>query len=381
MMRIAFYAPMKPPTHPVPSGDRRVASMLMQALDAAPHRCRLASRFRSYDGAGDRRRQLRIREIGTRLAERLIRRCRAGPAADRPEVWFTYHLYHKAPDWLGLPVAHALGIPYVIAEASHAPKQRDGPWALGLEAAERAIASADLVFALNSADAACVRPLLADPDRLRPLLPFLDSGPYREAARRRDRHRRRLARTAGLECGRAWLVAAAMMRPGDKLASYRCLAAALDRLRDRPWSLLIAGDGEARADVEAAMAPLGDRVVWLGRRSEAELAGILAAADVYVWPAVNEAYGMAILEAQAAALPVVAGRTGGVPDVVAEGKTGLLVPPNDAEAFAACVRALLDDPDRRQAMADAAGQRVRRCHEVDAAGRTLHRALGRLVRG
>ena len=76
----------------------------------------------------------------------------------------------------------------------------------------------------------------------------------------------------------------------------------------------------------------------------AELAGVYAAADLYVWPACNEAYGMALLEAQAAGVPVVAGREGGVADVVADGATGLLVEPRSPTAFAAAVRSLLARP-------------------------------------
>ena len=81
-MRIAFYAPMKPPDHQVPSGDRRMARLLMQALRGAGHEVELASRLRSWEGQGDRRRQARIRGDAARLAERLIRRWR--DAENRP---------------------------------------------------------------------------------------------------------------------------------------------------------------------------------------------------------------------------------------------------------------------------------------------------------
>ncbi len=73
-----------------------------------------------------------------------------------------------------------------------------------------------------------------------------------------------------------------------------------------------------------------------------ELPALYAAADLYLWPAINEAYGMAFLEAQAAGLPVVAGRTGGVPAVVADGVTGVLTPIGDATSFADAVARLLD---------------------------------------
>ncbi|MCG8512127.1 MAG: glycosyltransferase family 1 protein, partial [Rhodospirillales bacterium] len=120
-MRIAFHAPLKPPSHPAPSGDRRMARLLMTALESAGHSVFLASDFRSYDGAGDETRQRELRESGRATAEDLIRRFREQDDANRPDAWFTYHLYHKAPDWLGPAVSKALGIPYFVAEASFAP--------------------------------------------------------------------------------------------------------------------------------------------------------------------------------------------------------------------------------------------------------------------
>jgi len=119
------------------------------------------------------------------------------------------------------------------------------------------------------------------------------------------------------------------MRHGDKLASYRLLAAALADLLDLPWSLDIVGDGAARAGVESALEPLGTRIRYRGELDEAAIAAALAEADLFVWPAVNEAFGMALLEAQASGLPVVAGASGGVAGIVASGETGQLVPPGE----------------------------------------------------
>jgi len=59
--------------------------------------------------------------------ERLLAHYRALPRAEQPALWFTYHLYHKAPDHIGPVVARQLGIPYVLAEASYAAKQARGP--------------------------------------------------------------------------------------------------------------------------------------------------------------------------------------------------------------------------------------------------------------
>ncbi len=375
-MRIAFYAPLKAPTHATPSGDRAVARLFMRALEAAGHRVELASTLRTLDRAGERARQRALRDAARAEAEVLIERHRAAPAAERLDAWFTYHVYHKAPDWIGPMVSAALAIPYLIAEASFAPKRREGPWAPGHAAAEGAIRRAGAVLAMTRDDAECLAPLVAEPHRLIAFPPFLDATPYRAARGARDRARAALAETRGLDPDDPWLIAVAMMRPGDKQASYRRLAAALGRIGARRWRLLIVGDGPARAEIEAAFAPLGrDRVAFLGERPREAIPELLAAADLFVWPAVNEAYGMAILEAQAAGLAVVAGRVRGVGDIVRDGETGLLAPVNDDDAFAAAIATLLDDPDRRARLGARATENVAARHDLAAAARRLDAAL------
>ena len=84
----------------------------------------------------------------------------------------------------------------------------------------------------------------------------------------------------------------------------------------------------------------------------------LARGAVYLWPGFGEAYGLAYLEAQAAGLPVVAQAVAGVPEVVIDGETGLLVPAGDVGAFAAAVARLLDDAALRGRLAAAARRRV-----------------------
>jgi glycosyltransferase involved in cell wall biosynthesis len=171
-----------------------------------------------------------------------------------------------------------------------------------------------------------------------------------------------------------------MMRPGDKLASYRVLGAALARLIDRDWSLAVIGDGPAGDEVRAALAPLGSRVSFAGALGETAIAEHLAASDIFVWPAINEAFGMALLEAQASGLPVVAGTSGGVGDVVADGVTGLLTPPGDPDAFAAAVASLIDDPSHRTALGAAARDKVRRGHDLPAAAARLAAIVASLTR-
>jgi glycosyltransferase involved in cell wall biosynthesis len=369
-MRIEFHAPLKHPDHPVPSGDRRMARLFAEAMRRGGHDVRTGTRLRSYDGAGDGRRQSRIRRLGGRLAERILRRYRGDP----PDLWFTYHLYHKAPDWLGPAVSAALGIPYVIAEASFAPKQAGGPWGHGHDAVAAALARASRAICVNPDDAACVRPLLAGPERLVEMAPFLDTAPPRAAAKLRQRHRVELAARHGLDMNTPWIAVAAMMRPGDKLASYRALGAALDRLGGRAWLLLVAGDGEARAEVAACLGFAG-RVRLLGQIDAQAVDSLNAAADLTVWPAINEAYGMALLEAQAAGLPAVAGDRPGVRQIIRHDLTGLIAPSGDPDGFAGAIAMLLDDPDRRRAMAGAALDVTRRDHDIAGAASRLDEIL------
>ncbi len=374
-MRIAFYAPLKSPDHPVASGDRTVARALLAALKRAGHEVDTVCRFRSFD-AGDPDRQARLERVGGRLADRLAERLhRDGP---RPDLWFTYHLYHKAPDWLGPAVAARLGVPYVVAEASSAPKQSGGRWDRGHRAVAQAIGRADLVLQLNPNDAEGVRPLLADPGRLSPLPPFLDTRPFREAAAAADRAR--MAERHSLDPSVPWLVTVAMMRHDQKLSSYRCLAKALAPLLDLPWRLVVAGGGPAEAEVRAAFAPLADRVDFLGILTGDALPALYAASDLYVWPAVKEAWSMALMEAQAAGVAVVAGRSGGVAAVVADGETGILVPEGDAAAISLAVRRLLENPEERRRMGRAAAARTLREHDLAAAAKAIDERLRRLVR-
>ena len=373
---VAFYAPLKPPGHPIPSGDRRMARALLDALAAAGHGGLLASRLRSYDRYGDVERQRRIRALGERCVARLLRRYRAGPTEARPRTWLTYHAYHKSPDWLGPAVADALGIPYLVAEASFAPKQAGGPWALGHAASERAIRRADVVLVMTARDAGCLAPLVEPPAELRRLPPFLDPTPYQSARAGRAGHRAALAGQLGLDPGQIWLLAVAMMRQDVKLTSYRLLGEAVARLGQGPWQLLVVGDGPARAETEALLQQAArGRVRFAGAVPEAALPAFYAAADLLVWPAVREAYGLAMLEAQAAGLPVVAGREGGVAEVVQDGRTALLTAPGDPAALAAAAGRLLLAPLQRQAMGTAAARFVARERSLQQAAATLKAAL------
>lgn len=110
--------------------------------------------------------------------------------------------------------------------------------------------------------------------------------------------------------------------------------------------LLLAGDGPHREQLEqrARKLKIADRVLFIGPQPNAELPRYHAISDLFVLPSTDhETFGIGACEAMGCARPVVAARTGGLPEVVRHGETGLLVAPGDASALAEAIGALLDD--------------------------------------
>ena len=353
-MRIAFYAPLKSPDHPVPSGDRLMARQLLACLTRAGHAVTLASDLRAFCGDSDD--AAAYAALRAKAAAEVGRLSALWRAEGAPDLWFCYHPYYKAPDLIGPALCKAFGIAYATAEASYSARRNLGIWRDMQAQMLEAVRGAAVNIALTARDAAGLA--AAAPEAvLAPLKPFIDAAPFiAQAARPQPGH----------------LVTVAMMRAGDKLESFRALAGALRLIEDRPWRLSVAGDGPLRAAVEALFAGFGaGRVAWLGQMPPAAVAALLAEGALYVWPGCGEAYGLAYLEAQAAGLPVVAWKTAGVPEVVADGVTGRLTAPGDPAAYAAAVAALLDDPAEQRRLGEAARARVLADHSLAAATAAL----------
>jgi len=142
------------------------------------------------------------------------------------------------------------------------------------------------------------------------------------------------------------------------------LFAALRSLADVPsWHLVLVGSGsgqvisiEERLRQDAEEGALRGRVTFTGRVEN--VAACLQASDVFVFPTLDEALGMSAVEAQACGLPTVASRTGGVPDIVEAGITGLLVPPGEAGPLEEGLRSVLADEGLRMRFSAAARSRM-----------------------
>jgi glycosyltransferase involved in cell wall biosynthesis len=133
-----------------------------------------------------------------------------------------------------------------------------------------------------------------------------------------------------------------------------------------PFRLRIVGEGPQRGEIEAAIAAhgLGDRVELVGPRTHDDLPAEFAAAHIVVVPSITDATGdrdglpNVVLEAMSSGRPVVASDVGAVSSAVVDGRTGVLVPPGDAEALAGALEFLVDQPDMRERLGREARARV-----------------------
>ncbi|MGL4727537.1 MAG: glycosyltransferase family 4 protein [Bosea sp. (in: a-proteobacteria)] len=363
-MRIAFYAPMKPPDDPVPSGDRLVGGQIMAALIHAGHDVRLVSRLRTWLSDADTAAMDRIEGEATHEQRRLLAAF-ADPAEWRPDLWFTYHLYYKAPDLIGPALAERLCIPYVAYEASHATKRDDGPHARWAAHAKGAMCDADLLICIGERDRKGLEQLAGRKSQIATLPPFLiEAGP--EPAKRHS--------------GRGGkLVAVAMMRPGTKAGSYAFLAKALDHMPPEGWHLDVIGDGAESAVIRAQFARHSKAVTFHGLQPKDKVQHALEGADILVWPGVSEAYGMVFLEAAARGLPSIATHSGGVPEVVKHERTGLLSPDDDPSSFADNIMRMMMDGELRLRLGSAARRFVTQERSLAFAAAELDRMIRPLV--
>ena len=353
-MRIAFLAPIKPPDHPIASGDRLIARNLLRALEAAGHEPVLASRFIAY---GKRSQGLGERKAAA-LAEAVaaIDRLRPSP----PDLVLAYHPYCKAPDWIGPRIAAAFAAPYVTVEAARASEHRP-TWRAEAEAGIRA---ADLHIWLKPTDRDRLLSLLGSDAPLAHLPPFVDvaaldgiHGAAKAGATPR-------------------VLVVGQMRRGKKRRNHELAAAALARVCE-PFEALVLGDGPERGALEP-LYPRGTR--FEGAVSHERVMREMRGANMLLWPGYREPIGMVYLEAAAAGIPSVATSDMGVPLVVRDERTGLLSRPDDAEALAANVERLLRAPELAFTLGRNGRSNVMMHHSLDSATMALQSILARFDR-
>lgn len=353
-MKIAFYSPLKSPNHPVPSGDRLMARLLMQALEIAGHEVHVVSELRSFLSDSSELAQNELYLTASVEVETIAARWSVG---GKPDLWLCYHPYYKAQDLLGPELSTRFAIPYATAETSYSRRRNNMGWETVQQRLLTTINNAAFNICFTKRDRNGLASAAPDA-RLAMLPPFIDPTLF-------------LAETPAPQDFQ--LVTVAMMRSGDKLSSFKALANALHRLpQDLPWTLNMIGDGPERETVETLFSDFpAHRIIWYGQKDPQQIASILSRCSLYVWPGHGEAYGLAYLEAQAAGLPVIAESIAGVPEVVEHERTGILTPAGDGKAYATAIEHLLRSNDERQDMA-------RRAREFATVERSLGQAAIRL---
>lgn len=357
MNRLAFFAPLKSPDHPVPSGDREFAVSIRAALvlNSLKLEVDLASELRCYDGKGDTAAQQQIRQRADAEVTRLVN---AGKRR-KWQAWVTYHNYYKAPDLIGPVVSGRLNIPYILVEASIAKSRLIGPWSEFARLADEASSHADIIFYLTEQDRFALEQHRPEGQKIVHLPPFLNQSELPAINRTEHADKK--------------LLAVGMFRPGDKFSSYQIIATLLPHLKTQGWHLSIVGDGPARTEVEALFAPFGDKVSFLGQLDRQAITAAYEQASVFVWPGVNEAFGMVYLEAQAAGLPVVAQDRPGVREVM--GSKHSLVPNKRPESMAGAIDAILTSRFQHTAMVKEGRDFIRSGHLLPKAANTLSAQL------
>lgn len=364
-MKVLFYSPFAKADGSEPSGAVRMAHLLVRALEGAGASVTMPALPRTFDGKGDGAQQQVSKLKSEDACDALLQLIKQGNFP-KPDLWFSYHVYYKSPDWIGPRVARTLGIPYVVAEGSYAPKRVGGPWNNGHVASTEALKSANLLLAMTHFDQFCLEQLC--PGRVHLFAPFTDvpllSKPLPKMRQQTQ------------------LIAVGMMRNFRKRDSYLMLANALSKIQDIRLGLQIAGDGVLRGEIEGQFESVRrfHDVEFLGALPRNELFLMLSQSDIFTWSGIGEAYGLAYLEAQACGLPVAGCRERGVVDVVIDGETALLCDPGDTNALSDNIRRLAVDMKLREKMSANARAFVRAERTVETASVRLKALLSNIVR-
>lgn len=168
----------------------------------------------------------------------------------------------------------------------------------------------------------------------------------------------------GLNADQKVIINVASLKP-VKGQTYLLQALQIVKVRHPNIRLLLVGDGDDKDTLMRVADTLGimDNVIFLGNRLD--VPALLAATDLFVMPSLSEGISIAILEAMASELPIVATSVGGNPDIIKDGVTGILVEPADAAALATAIERLLNEGDYARTLAKSAKQYVKDHHDAE----------------
>lgn len=369
-MKIAFCTPFKPLTHPRISGDVTIAEGLATFFQNQGHDVWI------------------VPQVSTRYIWKTPRNWGNAYATmqlvketlqsnEKPDVWFTYHSYYKAPDILGTLAAKE-DIPYTIFAPSHAPKRKkDWSTKPGYYLNKKALRHAKHIFANKQRDLEGLKCIVPSSQ-----LTFIPPG-IRTDMFTRDETSRTENRIAWNATDSIVVLTVAMLREGTKSEGVEHVITACHDLihQGHDLKLVIAGDGVMRPHLEEiAQKLLPNRHTFLGIVPSEDLPKLYSSCDIFAFPGINEGLGMVYLEAQSCGLPVVAWDHDGAPQVVNNDITGIITPSYDNNAFTQAIGRLAASTELRNTMGAAATRHAATNHTIQQNYKKLDAKLRAIAR-
>ena len=232
-----------------------------------------------------------------------------------------------------------------------------------------ALKHADVIIGLNSNDECCVKEVISSNCTYAFIKPFVGPDAPTSCGNKRGLFREEVCQKLSIPRNKVLLLAVGMMREGAKFESYKMLGKVTARLGTyETWNLIVVGDGKRRKEIEKFF---GSETRFVGELKEDQLFKYYCASDIFVWPAIQEAYGMALLEAQWLGLPAVVGNNGGVSDILNDKVTGFLATPGDLTDFTSKLTRLIENIGYREQMRAAATKITRNEHSFEMAAKKM----------
>jgi len=336
-MKIAFYSPIKPIDHFIPSGDRLIARHLCQYLREKGHDVFILSGFRTLF-----------------LHQRIIRHIffwwplhfigsLINVLKEKPDIFFSYHVTGETPDLLAPFLSRLMGVPYYIFDGDYSVTPRDNlKTRVGNYIARYAFHSARHIFVNTAENYTSLLEKLGR-DRVSYIKPGVLPSDFKDYSATTVRDRYKIKENIPI------ISSVAMCRPGRKADSIRFLIESLSQLKSEGINFcwIHAGArGEYPELKKLAQEKLGSIAIMPGTISKEEVHALMTSSDVFAFPGINEPIGMVYLETQFYRTPVVAFQNSGVADVVKQNETGILVPPMDQCAFVSALSMLINNPSK-----------------------------------
>ncbi|MCA3249041.1 MAG: glycosyltransferase [Holosporaceae bacterium] len=382
-MLVALYTPLSASSEQESILDWRWCLAWREALTALNCTIEDGSDFPTLYSESHKYQQDRIRSLAFNHADRLANKWIARLRDKRPQLWITIQPYHQAPDWVGMHVCQELKIPYLLVNPTIIPEEVAGFWRDGYQQTVEGVQRASKVIVQSFENQETLKMLIAAVDhdkKLQLLKPFINPEDY--LAARKDHHasRQDVAQKFRMDPNKIWLLAVAPFQAGLVMDSFRLLAESLTMVKDPPWQLMVLGSGSKMDLAREAFAGLPAQTVFCYNvNADAAHHHYFGAADVFVWPALNPGQNYALLEALAAGLPTVTGRSRFNQELIAPNQTGLVVKENDPWAMAEGISRLIENPTLRQQFSNASIAKVQADHHQRHALPILQKLFQQLV--